>query len=211
MIYIWIVSLLHLGHSDIDFQISFILLTFIIEFVSQNQINHKILINQNANRHLIYLLIEIWNSRSLIIFILMDYLQKKVAKQNCGQNSKPCSTISSRKSVGNYQTIDSKVSCASKSSTAPASTSPKSSSSLTSIRLRSIDSKNKSNILPKEDEEKINFALDCLLLVLMVMVFWGRICAIFCTTTWLFILLRRKGTRYSPEKCPTQNEVIMKG
>lgn len=143
--------------------------------------------------------------------LLFQISLKKLPKQNSGQISKPCSTNSSRKSMGNYQRIDSKVSCASKSSTAPASTSLKSSSSLKSMRQSSIGRKNKFNILPKEDQEKINFALDCLLLILMVMVFWGRICAIFCTTTWLFLLLRRNGTRYWSEKCSTHNEVIRKG
>ncbi|KAK9269137.1 hypothetical protein L1049_000906 [Liquidambar formosana] len=48
-------------------------------------------------------------------------------------------------------------------------------------------------------DESCNYGLCLLLISLLVLIFWGRICAIFCTSTWLFFVPRRRIRQESPE------------
>ncbi|KAF5730611.1 hypothetical protein HS088_TW19G00203 [Tripterygium wilfordii] len=65
-----------------------------------------------------------------------------------------------------------------------------------SFRLSSSEQrKMKDNINNVQEQGKgyygVNFGLCLVVLSLVVLVFWGKVCAIFCTSTWLFFVPRR--------------------
>lgn len=69
------------------------------------------------------------------------------------------------------------------------------------IRSNSSGPKQRLDIAQKHGNEGCGFnaGLFLLLICLLVLIFWGKICAIFCTSTWFFLVPRSSRLCVSPE------------
>lgn len=69
------------------------------------------------------------------------------------------------------------------------------------IRSNSSGPKQRLDIAQKHGNEGCGFnaGLFLLLICLLVLIFWGKICAIFCTSTWFFLVPRSTRLCVSPE------------
>lgn len=65
----------------------------------------------------------------------------------------------------------------------------------------------------ERDYYESNCGLFLMLISLLVLIFWGRVCAIFCTSTWLFLMPRwtiknNRIDELSPER---KRKIVMEG